>query len=334
MTYEAPDQPSISPAARVSRRLVVVGERIWTDTLPGAVLNAWGAAVLPHAADRLLAEAWMAASKCLADQLTTDDRFTADRLAEAVRAGAMPYAVVGDSHSRILVRRARRGRRWLLPIHRLLTGASARGLSSTESRSGAGEQLGRDIAPLLRAAPRILLMFGQVDVEFVHPYRRFRAGRTAFDPIELAAFLDETVERYVDALARRIAAADRERIDLVSILPPALSDLAWRRGYRNAHIAQLHGEADGRIDLAGLEIPVAAARVTAHADFNTRLAAAAPALGFGYLDLFAPLMAGPMVDPAFQGPAAGQDHHLDYHATREVVLDRLWPWLGRQAKAG
>ncbi len=327
MTEGGAAEPPISLAGRVSRRLVGVGEQVWTGKVPGSVLNAWGGAALPDGAEKLLAQAWMAASERLAEQLAVGDPLTTDRLAGAVRAGGAPYAVVGDSHSRILVRRDRRGRDWLLPVHRLLTGASARGLGSADSRSGAGEQLRRDIAPLLRVAPRVLLMFGQVDVEFVHPYRRFQSGRMAFDPAEMSAFIAETVERYVEVLAGLVAPADRHRIDLVSILPPALSDGAWRQGYRNAHIAWLHGEADGRIDLAGLEIPPVALRAETHADFNAHLAQAAATLGFGYLDLFSPLMAGPTVDPVFLGPMAGGDHHLDHHRTRQVVLERLWPLL-------
>ncbi|CAN5466931.1 hypothetical protein BH10PSE4_BH10PSE4_23070 [soil metagenome] len=128
MTDGQPAKPPTSLAGHVSQRLIGIGQRVWTDRLPGAVLNAWGAAVLPRAADRLLAEAWLAASERLADQLTTGDLLTADRLAEAVRAGAAPYAVVGDSHSRILARRDRGGSRWVVRTHRLLTGASVRGV--------------------------------------------------------------------------------------------------------------------------------------------------------------------------------------------------------------
>lgn len=334
MTDGEPAKPPISLAGHLSQRLIRIGERVWTDRLPGVVLNAWGGAVLPRAADRLLAEAWLTASERLADQLTTSDALTTERLTEATRAGATPYAVVGDSHSRILVRRDRRGEAWLLPIHRMLTGASARGLGAADSRSGAGDQLRRDMTPLLRAAPRILLMFGQVDVEFVHPYRRAQAGRLAFHPAEMSAFIDETVERYVESLAGLIAPADRHRIDMVSILPPALSDLAWRQGYRNAHIVSLHGEALGRIDMTGLEIPSMASRTADHAAFNLRLADAATALGFGYLDLFRPLMAGSVVNPVFQGSAAGGDHHLGHNDTRDVVLKRLWPRLRPLGAAG
>lgn len=319
--------PPVSLAGRASRRLVALGERVWTARAPDLALNAWGAAPLPPPVDRLLTEAWLAAAQRAGEALTSGDRLAADRLAGAVETGAVRYAVVGDSHSRVLVRRGRRDGAWLLPIHRLFTGASARGLGVADSRSGAGERMRRDVEILLGVAPRILLMFGQVDLEFVHPYRRFAAGRLAFDAVEMAGFIDETVGRYAEVLAGLVAPADRGRIDLVSILPPALSDAAWRDGYRNAHIAAQHGRAGDSVELAGLEIPAAPLRAAAHAAFNVRLAQVAATLGYGYLDLFTPLMAGETVDPRYLGPAAGGDHHLDHHATRPVVLERLWPRL-------
>jgi lysophospholipase L1-like esterase len=319
--------PPVSLAGRVSRRLALLGDRVWTPRAPDIALNAWGAARLPAPVDRLLTEAWLLAAERAGEALTSGDRLVVGRLARATEGGATPYAVVGDSHSRILVRRHRRQGAWLLPVHRLFTGASARGLGVTGSRSGAGERMRRDVEALLAFAPRILLMFGQIDIEFVHPYRRFEARRLAFDPVEMATFVDETVERYAKVLAELVAPADRARIDLVSILPPALSDAAWRDGYRNAHIAALHGPADSRIELDGLERPAAPVRAQVHAAFNARLTQVAASLGYGYLDLFTPLMAGETVDPRYVGPAAGGDHHLDYHATRAVVIERLWPRL-------
>lgn len=319
--------PPVSLAGRVSRRLMVLGDRVWTARTSDIALNAWGAAGLPAPVDRLLTEAWMLAAQRAGEALTSGDRLAADRLVRAAKGRATPYAVVGDSHSRILVRRDHRQGAWLLPIHRLFTGASARGLGVAGSRSGAGERMRHDVEALLAFAPRILLMFGQIDVEFVHPYRRFENGRLAFDPAEMTAFVDETIERYAKVLAGLVAPADRARIDLVSILPPALSDTAWREGYRNAHIAAQHGPADGRIELDGLEIPAAPVRTQAHAAFNARLAEVAATLGYGYLDLFTPLMAADAVEPRYLGPAAGADHHLDYHATRSVALERLWPRL-------
>lgn len=326
MAQETTPSP-VSLAGRVSRRLAALGDRVWTARASDIALNAWGGAGISAPIDRLLTEAWLLAAQRAGEALTSGDRLAADRLARAAGVGARPYTVLGDSHSKILVRRDRRRGAWLLPIHRPFTGASARGLGVAGSRSGAGERMQRDVEALLRVAPRILLMFGQIDLEFVHPYRRFEAGRLTFDPAEMAAFIDETIERYAKVLAGLVAPADRARIDLVSILPPALSDAAWRGGYRNAHVAALHGPADSRIDLDGLEIPAMSVRTQAHAAFNARLAEVAASLGYGYLDLFTPLMAGETVKARYLGPAAGGDHHLDYHATRTVVIERLWPRL-------
>ncbi len=319
--------PSTGLAGTLSRRLAGLGHRVWDDRAPGSALKTWGRSRLPAPVDRLLTEAWLTAAERAGEVLTSGNRVAAERLTAATRAGAVAYAVVGDSHSRILVRRDHRDDAWLLPAHRLHTGASARGLGAAASRSGTGERLRRDLEALFAVVPRVLVMFGQVDVEFVHPYRRFAAGRLAYEPAEMAAFLDETVDRYVAAMADRVAPADRSRVDIVSILPPALSDAAWRDGYRNAHIVALHGQADAPTDLKGLEIPAASVRTAAHAAFNGRLAQAAQASGFGYLDLFNPLLADDVVDPRHLGPAAGRDHHLDHHATRPVALQRLWSRL-------
>lgn len=256
-----------------------------------------------------------------------------DRLARLAQSGARPYAVIGDSHGRLLVRRARdRDGRWLAPLWWLETGASARGLGRVGARSGAGERVGVAIRRALAVSEApILLKFGQVDVEFVQVFKRLEQGQTAFDPSAFKTFADETVARYVDFLTDVVASDDRSRVRLCSLFPPALSDAAWRRGYFNAHIADLHGPADGG-DLAerlsGFEIPDLRSRTALHADVNATLAAAGRAEGFAILDDFTPLLAaGGVADPRYLGASAGSDHHLDFHATRAQVVDQLWRLL-------
>jgi len=253
-----------------------------------------------------------------------------ERLRGLVQSGAQPYAVIGDSHGRLLVRRARAADgRWLLPLWWLETGASARGLGRAEARSGAGERVRAAIDAALAAtdAAPLLLKFGQVDVEFVQVFKRLETGVAAFDPADFQAFIDETVARYVAFVASAVAPADRRRVGLCGLFPPALSDTAWRAGYVNAHMVDLYapsGESSLTDRLAGLDIPDLTRRTALHADFNAALKAAAAAEGFGVHDDFTPFL-GPagVVDPGWLGPAAGHDHHLDFSATRAPVVDRL-----------
>lgn len=256
------------------------------------------------------------------------------RLRALMREGAAPYAVIGDSHSRLLVRRSRRANEaWLAPLWWLETGASARGLGRSDARSGAGERVRAAIDQALGVddAMPILLKFGQVDLEFVQPFKRLEAGEQAFDPVRFKRFADETVARYLAFLSGAIAPEDRPRVHLCSLFPPALSDAAWRTGYVNAHIADLHGPADPESlvqRLANLTIPELAVRTGLHADFNAALASAAAAEGFATADDFTPFLnrAG-VVDPRYLSPAAGADHHLDFHASRAPVVDQLWRLL-------
>ena len=257
-----------------------------------------------------------------------------ERLRGLMREGAQPYAVIGDSHGRLLVRRSRTGDgRWLAPLWWLETGASARGLGRADARSGAGARVRAAIADALAVheTSPVLIKFGQVDIEFVQVFKRLEAGERAFEPAHFRSFADETIARYVAFVADAVAPADRSRVHLCSLFPPTLSDAAWRAGYLNAHVVALHGPSGGgnlADRLAGLDIPDLARRTALHADFNTALGSAAYAEGFAFRDDFAPLLgAAGVVDPRWLGPAAGADHHPDFSATRRPVVDRLWRLL-------
>ncbi|MFT4250983.1 MAG: hypothetical protein QM608_00665 [Caulobacter sp.] len=250
------------------------------------------------------------------------------RLPGLIAAGALPYGLVGDSHGRLLCRRGRREGRWLLPIWSLETGASARGLSADGGRSGAGPRVRAALARLLaiEGLP-VLVKFGQVDVEFVHPFKRLDAGALAFDAAEFDAFADETIGRYVDFLTATVPAGQRGRVRVMSLFPPTLSDAAWRAGYVNAHIIDQHGPADGDLAevLADLEVPDLAGRTALHRLVGERLRRAAQAEGFVFVDDLAPFLgADGLADPALLGAAAGRDHHLDFRASRKAMLDRIW----------
>jgi hypothetical protein len=270
--------------------------------------------------------AWTEHALAAGSAITSGD---AGRLQASIARGARPYGVVGDSHSRMLVRRARRGGDWLLPLWTLETGASARGLVRAEARSGAGGRTRDTLRGLLALdGVPVLTLFGQVDIEFVHAFKRLSGDERRFSATGFDAFADETARAYVAFLAEAVPPHLRHRVWVCPIFPPALSDAAWRRGYLNAHIVALHG--DGTMEemagrLADLEIPNLTRRTALHATFNARLAAAATAEGFSNLDLFQAFV-GPegVVDPAFLGTAGGADHHLDFAASRAPVLESLW----------
>jgi hypothetical protein len=307
-----------------------VGRSLWSprtsDPAARATIRALGAGFDAERRDAasLLEKAWAELA------LMAAQSGNLERLRDLTPDGARPYVVIGDSHSRLLVRRSRDARdRWLAPLWWLESGASARGLGQAEARSGAGGRVRAAVRQALglSGAP-ILLKFGQVDVEFVQMFKRLEVDRPAFDPAVFRAFADETIGRYVAFLVDAVVPADRARMHVCSLFPPALSDAAWRTGYVNAHLVDLHGPAD-REGLAGrlakLEIPDLAARTAQHAVFNAALAAAARAEGFAVCDDFTALLGpGGVVDPRWLGPQAGADHHLDFHAVRPQVVDRLW----------
>ncbi len=307
------------------------GQALWSprmaDTPARMTIRALGAgfgAANPTAATPL-EKAWIELCR-MAAASGNDARWRAIR-----NTGAQPYAVIGDSHSRLLVRRARDPNgRWLAPLWWLETGASARGLGRADARSGAGGRVRAAIDQALgRIEAPVLLKFGQVDIEFVQVFQRLERRERTFDPAAFQVFVLETMARYVAFVTGAVAPADRARVRLCGLFPPALSDAAWRIGYLNAHITAMHGPAardDLAERLAGIEIPDLARRTALHRDANIALAMAAEAEGLGFLDDFTPFLSGAgEVDPRYLGPAQGADHHLDFHAVRPQVVDRLWP---------
>lgn len=306
----------------------------WTEPAPAPLaslaLGAWGAPP-----GRLGDAAWSHHALAAGEALGEGD-FT-ERLGALVARGARPYGVLGDSHSRMLVRRGRRNGDWLLPIWRLETGASARGLIRAEARSGAGERTGAALRRMLEIdGLPVLTLFGQVDIEFVHAFKRLSGRERRFSQTGFEAFAQETAEAYVTFLAQVAPPALRRRVWVCPVFPPALSDAAWRRGYLNAHLVALHGEGtreEMAVRLADLEIPDLARRTALHADFNRRLARAAQAEGFSTPDLF-PALVGVdgLARPAFLGRAGGDDHHLDFAATRAPVLESLWRLMDEMAR--
>jgi hypothetical protein len=244
--------------------------------------------------------------------------------------GARPVMIVGDSHGRLYVHRARRAGEWLLPLHYLATGASARGLGRATSRSGQGETILKMIANLRASgidAP-VLLVFGQVDIEFVFMFKRLASDPPAsLDAEALRVFSAETAEALA-AFGAQLAEYTDGPIHLATIFPPALSDDAWRQGYVNAHIANDHASLPLNVlreRLARTEIRTLAVRTQDHASFSEQVKTAAQGHGLKVLDVAGalPMQDGSM-SPHLLGAAAGADHHLDFESVRPFIVPLLW----------
>lgn len=249
------------------------------------------------------------------------------------RAGARPYFVAGDSHSNQYRLGGTRDSSWLLPIHLLCTGGSARGLGNPASRSGYGAHLrqalrGIDTLPGAADLP-FLLQFGQVDIEFVHHYQRARDGKWALSLDDYRAFCDATLERYLAFITDLFPSSDRARVFVVSVFPPALSDDAWRQGYVNDDIARRE-DAPPAAELSAairlLRIADLRQRTEMHAHYNAGLRAACRRLGFRFVDGFTPFLgADGLVDPRYVVPeAGGAEHHLDSRQTYGTLATLIW----------
>ncbi len=250
------------------------------------------------------------------------------------RLGAHPYVLVGDSHSMLYRRSAAWDGTWLLPLHLCCTGGSAIGLMNPLSRSGyrlliqsALQGIGqREDAGDTKARLPHLFQFGQVDLEFVHPFRRLAAGQHGFAPAEFEEFCHHSVTAYIGFLAELFPRSQRPLADVLAVFPPALSDAALQSGYVNGHVALLEGEQD--LDalarrLRGLEWPDLASRTRMHAEYNATLTAAAAEAGFHVASDFAQLLDGDTVAARFTAIQGGRDHHLDFEPTAPVLNSTL-----------
>jgi hypothetical protein len=254
-----------------------------------------------------------------------------------LREGAQAYFVAGDSHSNLYSLTGARGSEWLLPIHLLCTGGSAAGLGNPSSHSNYGNHL-RQAVEVIDTLPGagdmpFLLQFGQVDIEFVHHFRRVRDGLRELNLDDYRAFCQAAFDRYIVFVTALFPAGRRHHVHLVSVFPPALSDAAWHQGYVNADIAMR--ENAGPIDaltagIHALEIASLAERTQIHADYNALLRTACQSHGFQFVDGFTPFLgAEGVVDQRYVVPEAqGAEHHLDSRQTYRVVIDLVWRCIG------
>ncbi|MEW5686376.1 MAG: hypothetical protein AB1942_15780 [Pseudomonadota bacterium] len=226
-----------------------------------------------------------------------------------------PLVVISDSHGGQYTTEEPLFAAGLLPVPRLCTGSSARGLGNPASQAGAGQRIRAFLEERgdQLAGAVLLFKFGQVDLEFVHDYRRVRDGRAPFDLDRAVAFAADSVRRYIGFL-REIRDLTPGRVVVTAAFPPALNDAALRDGYLNAHIVELHGALDlesMRRELQQLDMPSWAVRTDLARRYNAMLAEACAAAGLVFVDDFTPMLgADGLIDPEVIVWHGGTDHHL------------------------
>ena len=244
--------------------------------------------------------------------------------------GAAPYVLIGDSHSTLYRRGTARTEGWLMPLHMECHGGSAIGLFNPMSRSGYRERIRRVVARLGVVDPAgalpVLFQFGQVDLEFVQPFRRLARGGVAFDAGVFRAFCRASVDAYVGFLAEAFPRARRSVVRVLGVFPPALADDVLRAGYVNGVIAEMEGtETEAlRERLAGLEWPDLVGRTALHAEYNAMLEATSGEAGLPFVSDFGRLAAGGVIDPQFTSLQKGADHHMDFEPTESVLGETVW----------
>ena len=254
-------------------------------------------------------------------------------------AGALPYVIVGDSHSHCYGKTVIHAGRLLVPIHMLCLGGSAQGLNNPRSRSGYGPAVldfvrrqGRDAA---QSEVRFFFKFGQVDAEFVSTFHRRTERQTAFRLADFEAFARSSVNRYEAFLGKVLREFPfPDRIKVLGVFPPALADAVWRAGYVTAHIGFLETGEDGETlaaEIKQLEIPDLLTRTRMHGLYNGLLQIMCARLGVTFVDDCAPLLSGNgVVDRAWTGDHEGRNHHL----SPDALLPITGMLISRHAQPG
>ncbi|NIJ09058.1 hypothetical protein FHS31_002688 [Sphingomonas vulcanisoli] len=244
-----------------------------------------------------------------------------------IELGAKPIIVIGDSHTGLYRRTPLCYDGWVLPLVCLFSAGSARGLSNPNGRTQYRQRIEGLLGWLATlpktVAPPVIFKFGQVDVEFVSVFKRIERREKHFDEEAFADFSRETVDRYL-AFLMSVAPASSY---VATIFPPTLSDASWRDGYANAHVVDIEnpGTLDSvRQSVRGLTVPNLSERTSHHALFNQLLACGVEQTTLSFWNDFnAALGTDGTVDPQWVGSAGGNDHHLDFFATRPLFENLL-----------
>lgn len=235
--------------------------------------------------------------------------------------GALPYFVIGDSHSRLYQHHGLLcSSGWLLPISITCSGGSARGLANNNSRLKYGERLRQfyqRIHPAIAQGFKCFFKFGQVDLEYLFNFRWAQEGGRQFNEDKFIAYGDESIHRYIGYLSGLIPADVRKHIHVCSVSLPALADHACKKTYLEGIFAFTPQSQDEIAKLRpafdNLEIPDIKTRSRLHLEFNQRLQNKAERAGFSFSNdaiLFLDDNTG-MAKDIFTRKSAGQDVHID-----------------------
>ncbi|MDE8349653.1 MAG: hypothetical protein POG74_09255 [Acidocella sp.] len=249
--------------------------------------------------------------------------------------GGQPYFIFGDSHSRLYRRSGTRSEKWLLPIHVCFTAGSAIGLRNPTSKTGYGETL-KQVFEIMKeieafGSTKIFLQFGQVDVEFLHPFRRIMNEEIEFKAQEFQIFCETTIEAYINFLTVIIPDGHKSLVYIVGIFPPALNDDILQAGYTHPHISEIENVTENEAlknSLSKLQWPNKIERTKNHAYFNNELKIAAIKAGFKFISDFDEFLNKQKnLAENFIAFSKGQDHHLDFKPSEMVIEKSLWCWL-------
>ncbi len=302
--------------------------RISLQPLP-AGLDAFRPGIVPDPAYQAQLCQAVYANQCKmpesAPYLWTGETEALDRFFAETR--AIPFYVIGDSHSNLYRRHAAQEAGWLAPVPLLCSAGSAMGLARPNSRSGYGQKIlawAANNAKQPAASRPVFLKFGQVDAEFVWNFQRIRAAETVFSLQRFDRFAQETTHNYLSFVASLAERIGKSRLRVCAIFPPALGDATWAEGYVNGHVGQLEGDRSKEALEAGirtLEIPDLRTRTILHLIFNSYLRAGCLQAGVAFVDDFHPFLGKDgVLDPAFVPHSKGRDHHLDHGAVHGPLV--------------
>lgn len=234
---------------------------------------------------------------------------------------ALPYFVIGDSHSRLYQHHGLFcSNGWLLPISITCRGGSARGLANTNSRFKYGKRLHdffQRIQPAVTQGTKCFFKFGQVDLEYLFNFKWSQEGYKQFNEEKFIAYSNETIYHYIEFLSSLVPSSLREKTFVCSVSLPALADHVCKQTYLQGIFAfNQHKEDDIeklRPTFDNMEIPTIQTRSRLHLEFNQRLQAKAEQAGFPFANdatLFMDEKTN-MLKEVFTKKGAGLDVHLD-----------------------
>lgn len=228
----------------------------------------------------------------------------------------VPVVFFGDSHSRLFRQTIHGNGGIIIPINVLCGGGSAVGLPNGSSRSGYGSLLNAATKAIGEAEQArkykvpVCFNFGQVDVEFVHTYRRLKRGDLRPGIAEFYEFCTEVSSSYI-AWIRDLAALNTV---VVGINPPCINDkyifeayLAQMQVYLGAGVADENRGEDFEAlvpEFYKLQFSDKLSRTEEHRYFNDCLQKQARQHRVNYIDGFQDLIArSGCIDPKYASAA-------------------------------